>query len=128
LLRKVQIDFGGILFDAAEKFGLTPSEALALVVIVQRPGLPQVAVGSEIGVQRSNFVATVKALEAGHLIETRPDPANRRHRPLYPTENGRKVADKIVSHVGERARLSEDEVAVLRVIIRRIEGRKSDQS
>jgi DNA-binding MarR family transcriptional regulator len=69
---------------------LDPPHFRILNIVDAAEGLAQQAIGETIEVPPSRMVALVDELERRDLIERRPDPADRRIRALYLTDEGRK--------------------------------------
>jgi DNA-binding MarR family transcriptional regulator len=82
--------FHGIL----EPFGLHPREFAVLRAVGVQEGQPQQALADRLQIPRSRMVSIVDELEAGGLLERRPNPADRRVRELYLTAPGRKALER----------------------------------
>jgi DNA-binding MarR family transcriptional regulator len=57
-------------------------------------GRTQQALADGLQIPRSRMVSVVDDLEAGGLLERRPNPADRRVRELYLTADGRKILER----------------------------------
>lgn len=71
--------------------GLEPREFALLRTLAPREGASQQAIGERLQIPPSRMVAFVDALEARGLLERRANPADRRARALYLTDEGRKL-------------------------------------
>ena len=105
--------------------GLRPVLFAMLCVIRSAPGIIQIALGSQLGIQRANLVPLVNELTARALIERRPAPNDRRALALFLTAHGESLlaeAEKLVFRHEERmlAGLGEDERSQLLRLLARI--------
>src|SRR5690349_15602383 len=98
-----------------------------LVLAVAGQGEPksQLALAHHLGVDRTAMTYLLDDLEAGGLVERRPDPADRRARRVALTERGRGRLEELKDDL-RRAEdrllepLHDDERAVLRTLLRRL--------
>ncbi|MFD1509706.1 MarR family winged helix-turn-helix transcriptional regulator [Lacimonas salitolerans] len=77
--------------DAArvlEPMGLRITTFSALTVICTHPGVRQTDLAATLGIERSNSVAVIDALEKAHWITREREPADRRAIALRPTTAG----------------------------------------
>lgn len=72
-----------------------------LSVIRSSPGIIQMGLGTELGIQRANLVPLVNELEGRGLIERRPAPNDRRAMALYLTEDGEALFRQALALVRE---------------------------
>jgi DNA-binding MarR family transcriptional regulator len=72
-----------------------------LAVIRVSPGIIQMALGTELGIQRANLVPLVNELESRGLVERRPAPRDRRAAALYLTRAGEALFEEAVALVRE---------------------------
>ncbi|MFD0683502.1 MarR family winged helix-turn-helix transcriptional regulator [Actinomadura fibrosa] len=111
-------------------FGLTPSQARALRVIVGADGpLRMVELADRLGVVPRSVTTLVDALEASGLVTRTPDPANRRSLLVQPTGEGRAVRERLHGIRREAARevlapLSAEQRETLRELLAVIDGRE----
>ena len=87
-LRRAQFSTYGAFTEAMEKFDIRPSQFTVLVLIRTNPGLTQSAICTELGIQKTNFVALLDKLEARGLTERRKTGGDRRSSALYLTPEG----------------------------------------
>ena len=71
--------------------GLRPVLFAMLCVIRSAPGIIQIALGTQLGIQRANLVPLVNELTARDLIERRPAPNDRRALALFLTAEGERL-------------------------------------
>jgi DNA-binding MarR family transcriptional regulator len=74
--------------------GLRPVLFAMLCVIRSTPGIIQMRLGTELGIQRANLVPLVNELTARDLIERRPAPNDRRALALHLTATGERLLDE----------------------------------
>ncbi|HVI99855.1 MAG TPA: MarR family winged helix-turn-helix transcriptional regulator [Sphingomonas sp.] len=67
----------------------------ALAIVSANPGLSQVALAREVGLDKSLTVAVVDDLEARGLAERRRSPTDRRRHALYVTAGGEALLDTL---------------------------------
>ncbi len=87
-LRRAQFSTYGAFTEAMERFDIRPSQFTVLVLIRTNPGLTQSAICTELGIQKTNFVALLDKLEARGLTERRKTSGDRRSSALYLTTEG----------------------------------------
>jgi DNA-binding MarR family transcriptional regulator len=117
-LRRAHIRMMADLAVTLEPTGLRRVLAAMLAVIRANPGIIQMGLGTELGIQRANLVPLINELTALELIDRRPAPHDRRALALFLTEKGEAEFDRafalILDHedrtlarltVGERKQL-----------------------
>ena len=62
-----------------------------LSVARARPGIIQMGVGNELGIQRANLVPLINELTQRGLVERRPSPGDRRAAALFLTQEGERL-------------------------------------
>jgi DNA-binding MarR family transcriptional regulator len=72
-----------------------------LCVVRDHPGIIQMALGAELGIQRANLVPLVNELAERELIERRPAPNDRRAFALHLTPGGKRLLDQAEAMVLE---------------------------
>jgi DNA-binding MarR family transcriptional regulator len=85
-------------------FGLDPRHVVLLRHVAAEEGRSQQALGEALGIPPSRMVALVDDLERRGLLERRPNPADRRVRALYLTDEGRKLLEEIMRISAEHER------------------------
>jgi DNA-binding MarR family transcriptional regulator len=73
---------------------LRPVLFAMLCVIRANPGIIQMGLGAELGIQRANLVPLVNELSARGLVERRPAPNDRRAFALHLTPQGEALLEK----------------------------------
>jgi DNA-binding MarR family transcriptional regulator len=105
--------------------GLRPVLVAMLSVIRANPGIIQMGVGTELGIQRANLVPLINELTGRDLIVRRADPRDRRALTLHLTAAGEALLDEAAARIGEHedrmlARLSAAERNKLLGLLARI--------
>jgi DNA-binding MarR family transcriptional regulator len=80
---------------------LRPVLFAMLCVIRANPGIIQMGLGTELGIQRANLVPLVNELTARDLIDRRPAPNDRRALALFLTAEGERLLAEAESMVFE---------------------------
>ena len=94
-LRRAQIAVFHDFFDAFAKHDLRPAQYSVLTIIEHNPGLPQGRVAESLGIQKTNFVAMIGALEGRGLVRREPSKLDRRVHGLFLTHDGQKLMVKL---------------------------------
>lgn len=99
-------NFGFLIYDVARllrenfrttapEFGLTLSQARALVHLSRNEGISQVALSAILDIQPITLLRHLDRLEKAGLIERRVHPSDRRVQQLYLTPRSQQLIDKI---------------------------------
>jgi DNA-binding MarR family transcriptional regulator len=95
--------------EALAPFGLEPREFALLRSVAASEGDSQQAIGERMSIAPSRMVAFVDSLERRGLLERRQNPADRRARALFLTDEGRELLGGAFRAAGEYERaLSQD--------------------
>jgi DNA-binding MarR family transcriptional regulator len=87
-LRRIQNQLSSAFAAATLNHGLRPGEFSALAIISANPGLAQVRLAREVGLDKSATVAVVDDLERLGFAERRRSAVDRRRHALFTTEAG----------------------------------------
>lgn len=87
-LRRAQVRVFQDFAAAMNRFGLTPGQVGALLVIEANPGLSQTALGSFLGIDRSSVVPLIDHLQETKLVCRRAHARDRRAHALELTRRG----------------------------------------
>ncbi len=90
-LRRIQNQLSRDFSVKSARYELRPGEFSAMELISANPGLSQVMLSREIGLDKSLTVALIDDLEALGLAERRQSPTDRRRHALYTTPKGESV-------------------------------------
>lgn len=94
LLRRAQLVVSADFREALAELDLRPGQFTVLVVIDRNPGLTQSQVGNALGIDRANFVAVIKGLEARGLVARTASSHDRRSKGLALTAAGRRLLQR----------------------------------
>jgi DNA-binding MarR family transcriptional regulator len=107
LLKHGQLALAEHTGPALARLGITGRELAMLTTLAAAEAPAQHQAADRLGVDRTTMVDLVDGLERKHLVERRPDPADRRRNLVHLTATGRRILDE-----GSRA-ASEAEEAFL---------------
>ncbi|HWK63979.1 MAG TPA: MarR family winged helix-turn-helix transcriptional regulator [Rhizobiaceae bacterium] len=106
MLRRAQLVVFEDFIGAMAAVGLRPASFSVLCVIRANPGSTQTSVSEALGLQRTNLVAIIDALEKRGLARREPAPNDRRSHALFLTEAGeRLLADAMEIQAEHEARV-----------------------
>ncbi|MGV7029662.1 MarR family winged helix-turn-helix transcriptional regulator [Methylobacterium symbioticum] len=88
LVRRLHQIYVALYLQECEPFGTTPVQSSVLQVLLLRPGLDQVTLAAEIGVDRTTLSEVLNRLERRGLIARRPAEHDRRTRRAFLTDEG----------------------------------------
>lgn len=91
VLRRAQLAVFQDITRAFAAFDIRPAQYSVLTVVGRNPGLTQTQVAEALGIQRTNFVALLDAIEARGLARREPVAADRRSHALHLTHAGREL-------------------------------------
>ena len=102
------------LLPVLTPLGLRPVLVAMLCVIRANPGIIQMGLGSELGIQRANLVPLINELTSRNLVVRCADPRDRRALTLQLTGEGEALLDEAAALIGDHeermlARLSSGE-------------------
>jgi DNA-binding MarR family transcriptional regulator len=80
---------------ALEPEGLHPRHFGVMTMLAAHPGMSQHQLHEKTAIDPSSMVAVIDELEARGLAERRPDPADRRARQVFLTEQGEQTLQRI---------------------------------
>ncbi|MCU4185126.1 MarR family winged helix-turn-helix transcriptional regulator [Acidiferrimicrobium sp. IK] len=81
--------------------GLTAPQAAMLRLVTAEPGQGVRGLGRRLGTDAMNAQRIVETLVAGGLCSARRDPADARRRPLYPTDRGTQLAERVAERASD---------------------------
>jgi DNA-binding MarR family transcriptional regulator len=88
LVRRVHQIYLAIYAQQCASFGTTPAQSSIMQVLLMQPGIDQVALAGEIGIDRTTTSSVLSRLEARGVIMRESDPANRRRKRASLTPQG----------------------------------------
>ncbi|HWU98325.1 MAG TPA: MarR family transcriptional regulator [Oxalicibacterium sp.] len=97
---------------AFKPFGLTPSQAFMLRVVLAKPGLLQSELAAELSISRSTATRTLDGLQQLKLLERRATDRDGRESAIEPTELAESMKDGINAASAEVTRRLKKELSV----------------
>lgn len=98
-LRRIQNQLSSAFTTESVEHGLRPGEFSALALISANPGLSQVKLAREVGLDKSAAVTVVDDLERLGFAERRPSPGDRRRHALHTTASGEAALEKMFARL-----------------------------
>src|ERR1700694_809745 len=110
---------------ALEPEGLHPRDFGVMTVVGSHPGISQQQLHEKTGIDPSSMVAVIDELQARGLAERRPDPADRRARAIFLTDEGQRTLERIGKLVARLQRelfggLTAEELSKLHGLLRQL--------
>jgi DNA-binding MarR family transcriptional regulator len=99
-LRRAHSRMMADLLPVLTPLGLRPVLVAMLAVIRANPGIIQMGLGTELGIQRANLVPLINELTSRDLILRRADPRDRRALTLHLTGEGEALLDEAAALIG----------------------------
>jgi MarR family transcriptional regulator, lower aerobic nicotinate degradation pathway regulator len=133
LIRRCQQISTAIFLEEAADYDFSPTQYSALAFIHLQPGIDQSTLGDRIALDRSSVTKCVERLEKRAFIRREVDPADRRARRLYSTDDGAVMLKKLAA-AAERTRkrvmkpLAADEQGAFLDTLKRLGDALNDQS
>jgi DNA-binding MarR family transcriptional regulator len=87
--------------DVSAAAGVTSQQARLLFVLHRRPS-NMLGLGSVLGLGKSTMTGIVARMEAAGLVQRTPDPEDRRHLVVTPTDHGVDVAERFERELRQR--------------------------
>ena len=88
LVRRLHQIYVSIYFQNCERFGTTPVQSSVMQVLMAQPGMDQIALAQEIGIDRTTASSVLTRLEGRGIVRREPDPVDRRNKCAYLTPAG----------------------------------------
>ncbi len=112
---------------ALEPEGLHPRHFGVMTMLAAHPGMSQHQLHEKTAIDPSSMVAVIDELEARGLAERRPDPADRRARQVFLTEQGEQALQRIRGLAAGLQReffgaLTAEERKTLHALLRKLAG------
>jgi DNA-binding MarR family transcriptional regulator len=89
LVRRLHQIYVAIYFQNCERFGTTPVQSSVMQVLMSQPGMDQVALAGEIGIDRTTASTVLSRLEARGIVRREADPEDRRTKRAFLTASGK---------------------------------------
>jgi MarR family transcriptional regulator, lower aerobic nicotinate degradation pathway regulator len=88
LVRRLHQIYVAIYFQNCERFGTTPVQSSVMQVLMAQPGMDQIALAQEIGIDRTTASSVLTRLEGRGIVRREADPIDRRNKRAYLTPSG----------------------------------------
>lgn len=89
LVRRLHQIHVAIYFQNCERFGTTPVQSSVMQVLLSQPGMDQIALAGEIGIDRTTISSVLSRLEARGIVKREADPEDRRTKRAFLTATGK---------------------------------------
>jgi MarR family transcriptional regulator, lower aerobic nicotinate degradation pathway regulator len=89
LVRRLHQIYVAIYFQNCERFGTTPVQSSVMQVLLAQPGMDQIALAGEIGIDRTTTSSVLSRLEARGIVKREADADDRRTKRAYLTSAGK---------------------------------------
>jgi len=103
-LRRAQLAVFNDFFEAFAQSEIRPAQYSVLTIIEANPGLPQGRVAEVLGIQKTNFVGVIGALEERGFVRREASKHDRRTYGLYLTAAGTRLMKKLHQTAEEHER------------------------
>jgi MarR family transcriptional regulator, lower aerobic nicotinate degradation pathway regulator len=85
LIRRVHQIYLAIYAQKCAEFGTTPVQSSIMQILLMQPGIDQVALAGEIGIDRTTTSTVLSRLQARGIVSREIDPENRRTKRAFLT-------------------------------------------
>jgi DNA-binding MarR family transcriptional regulator len=99
LVRRLHQIYVAIYFENCERFGTTPVQSSVMQVLSAQPGMDQIALAGEIGIDRTTASSVLTRLEARGIVRREADPEDRRTKRTYLTATGRAMLNDMQASI-----------------------------
>src|ERR1700742_3233691 len=99
LVRRLHQIYVAIYFQNCERFGTTPVQSSVMQVLMAQPGMDQIALAQEIGIDRTTASSVLTRLEARGIVRREADPGDRRNKCAYLTATGRAMLNDMQASI-----------------------------
>ena len=101
LIRRVHQIYLAIYAKKCAEFGTTPVQSSIMQILLMQPGIDQVALAGEIGIDRTTTSTVLSRLQARGIVSREIDPENRRTKRAFLTEQGRVMLFRMQQSIDE---------------------------
>lgn len=101
LIRRVHQIYLAIYAQKCAEFGTTPVQSSIMQILLMQPGIDQVALAGEIGIDRTTTSTVLSRLQARGIVSREIDPENRRTKRAFLTEQGRAMLFRMQQSIDE---------------------------
>lgn len=95
LVRRLHQIHSAIFLEECQEFGITPVQYGLITTLLNNPGIDQVTLGGEVGIDRTNVADVLNRLSERGLVRRERSQTDRRSMVAFLTKEGEAVADKM---------------------------------
>lgn len=99
LVRRLHQIYVAIYLESCERFGTTPVQSSVMQVLSAQPGMDQIALAGEIGIDRTTASSVLSRLEARGIVRREADPDDRRTKRTYLTPAGKAMLNDMQTSI-----------------------------
>lgn len=99
LVRRLHQIYVAIYFENCERFGTTPVQSSVMQVLSAQPGMDQIALAGEIGIDRTTASSVLSRLEARGIVKRESDPDDRRTKRAHLTPAGKAMLNDMQASI-----------------------------
>src|SRR3984957_6193582 len=99
LVRRLHQIYVPTSFQNRERFGTTPVQSSVMQVLFAQPGMDQIALAGEIGIDRTTASSVLSRLEARGIVKREADPDDRRNKRAYLTPAGKAMLNDMQTSI-----------------------------
>jgi DNA-binding MarR family transcriptional regulator len=90
---------GGCIRSICERFGTTPVQSSVLQLLMAQPGMDQIALAQEIGIDRTTASSVLTRFQACGIVRREADPVDRRNKCAYLTTAGQAMLQEMEASI-----------------------------
>jgi len=138
MIRRIQLQIYGTLYDVLAPFSIRPTQAAILILLKYNPGVRSSDIADTLGLKRPNFLLLLDELSGRGLAERRVGIGDRRAHALHLTVAGMKFAVEVEIALQRcehqfLAAIDPDHIGILeqmvkRLTLLRVENQPTDRS
>jgi DNA-binding MarR family transcriptional regulator len=95
LIRRLHQIHSAIFLEECQEFGITPVQYGLITTLLNNPGIDQVTLGGEVGIDRTNVADVLNRLSERGLVRRERSKTDRRSMIAFLTKEGEQVADQM---------------------------------
>jgi DNA-binding MarR family transcriptional regulator len=95
LVRRLHQIHSAIFQEECQEFGITPVQYAVISALLNKPGIDQVTIGGEVGIDRTNAADVLNRLAERELIRRETSATDRRSKIAFLTKKGEEVAERM---------------------------------
>ncbi len=95
LVRRLHQIHSAIFQEECQEFGITPVQYGLITALLNNPGIDQVTLGSEVGIDRTNVADVLNRLSERGLVRRERSKVDRRSMVAFLTKEGEDIAERM---------------------------------